>query len=203
VEERWRRALLENKHHLMGLIKAMMKPIVNAGIRAAKQVHRQQIVLIPNVFAEIECGGKQSCSSGKAWTLQEFEAMLQKQKKQQTLWRAGRRKMFPKFLMTFLLPPRVESFQLRWPRSAIFSNGARGHMHFVSKLPTMMPWETQTNCARSTFLKLATVRASGDAAKVRANKLATVGATGDFGATDLKKAHRSNWAHPCAAKQDG
>jgi hypothetical protein len=67
--------------------------------------------------------------------------------------------MFRKFRMTFLLSTKVESFQSRWLRSTIFSNGARHQNHFVDKLKRTMPWEMHPNHVLRTFLKLATVRA--------------------------------------------
>jgi hypothetical protein len=55
----------ENKHYLMGIIKAMMKPIVNTGIRVAKQVQRQQIFLIPNAAKKLNMVESQAIRTGK------------------------------------------------------------------------------------------------------------------------------------------
>ncbi len=55
----------ENKHYLMGVIKAMMKPIVNTGIRVAKQVQRQQIFLIPNAAKKPNMVESKAAQTGK------------------------------------------------------------------------------------------------------------------------------------------
>jgi hypothetical protein len=55
----------ENKHYLLGIIKAMMKPIVNTGTRVAKLAQRQQILLIPNVAKKLNAVESKAVRTGK------------------------------------------------------------------------------------------------------------------------------------------
>jgi hypothetical protein len=56
---------MENKHFLMALIKAMMKPIVNTGIRVAKIAQRQQIFLIPKVSQKLNVVESKAVGKGE------------------------------------------------------------------------------------------------------------------------------------------
>jgi hypothetical protein len=56
---------MENNHCTMGLIKATMQSIVNAGTRVSKLMQRQQIFLLPNVSKKLSMMESKAARTGK------------------------------------------------------------------------------------------------------------------------------------------
>jgi hypothetical protein len=100
----------ENKHYLMGLIKGMMKSIVNTGIRVAKQIQRQQMFLIPNVSQKLNMVEREAVRTGKRGSYKN-QGDATKAKEVIEILEEGDEEDLSEVPDDFLLSPMVESFQ--------------------------------------------------------------------------------------------